>query len=148
MYPNSMPDIMILAQAVLQIFWHDCFTIQKAKVGKPEIIQLNIYRILTKLLLSSTPWPTIHDPSSSGSPDILLTRFHRFTMQNSKNGHNSAMTSPTEKKKNTGPLIFMLIPFKILSLTVLDRMQSVTDAFTHRKSKTNMPPRLLRSKFF
>ena len=21
-----------------------------------------------------------HDPSSSGSPDILLTRFHRFTM--------------------------------------------------------------------
>ena len=35
MYPNSMPAIMILAQAVLQIFcWQDCFTIQDAEVGK------------------------------------------------------------------------------------------------------------------
>ena len=40
-----------------------------------------------------------HAPSSSGSPDILLTRFHRFTMQKLKKGHNSAMTSLTEKKK-------------------------------------------------
>ena len=35
MYPNSMPDVMILAQAVLQILcWQDCFTIQNAKVRK------------------------------------------------------------------------------------------------------------------
>ena len=30
MYPNCMPDIMILAQAVLQIFcWQGCFTMYK-----------------------------------------------------------------------------------------------------------------------
>ena len=35
MNPNYMPDIMILAQAILQIFcWQGCFTIQNAKVGK------------------------------------------------------------------------------------------------------------------
>ena len=35
MYPNCMPDIMILAQAVLQIFGSQgCFTIQNDKVGK------------------------------------------------------------------------------------------------------------------
>ena len=33
MYPNCMPDIMILAQAVLQIFMSQgCFIIQNAKV--------------------------------------------------------------------------------------------------------------------
>ena len=33
MYPNCMPDIMTLAQAVLQIFMsYGCFTIQDAKV--------------------------------------------------------------------------------------------------------------------
>ena len=31
-------------------------------------------------------------------PDILLTRFHRFTMQKSKKGHTSAIISPVEKK--------------------------------------------------
>ena len=31
-----------------------------------------------------------HDPSSSGYPDILLTRFHRFTMRKSEKGDNSA----------------------------------------------------------
>ena len=39
------------------------------------------------------------DPSSSGSPDILLSKLHRFTMQTSKRGIASAMTNPTEKKK-------------------------------------------------
>ena len=35
MFPNCMPDIMNLAQAILQIFcWQDCFTIQNAKFGK------------------------------------------------------------------------------------------------------------------
>ena len=35
MYPNCMPDIMILAQVILQIFCSQgCFTTQNAKVGK------------------------------------------------------------------------------------------------------------------
>ena len=47
MYPNCMPDIMILTQAVLQIFcWQSCFTTQNAKVEKKEIIQSTIYWIL------------------------------------------------------------------------------------------------------
>ena len=34
-YPYSMPDIMILAEAFLQILCcQDCFTVQNAKVGK------------------------------------------------------------------------------------------------------------------
>ena len=35
MYPNCMPDIMILAQVVLQIFCSQgCFSTQNDKVGK------------------------------------------------------------------------------------------------------------------
>ena len=33
-----------------------------------------------------------HDPSSSGSPDILLTRFHRFTMHKSEREINQPNT--------------------------------------------------------
>ena len=40
-----------------------------------------------------------HDPSSIGSPDILLKRFHWFKMQKPKKEHNSAMSSPMEKVK-------------------------------------------------
>ena len=32
-----------------------------------------------------------HDPSSSGYPDILLTRFHRFTMRKSDVTHKSTV---------------------------------------------------------
>ena len=46
MYPNCMSDIMILAQAVLQVFCSQrCFAIQNVS-QKIEIIQSNIYRIL------------------------------------------------------------------------------------------------------
>ena len=31
-----------------------------------------------------------HDPSSNGSSDMLLTRFHRFTMHKLEKGDNSA----------------------------------------------------------
>ena len=45
-----MPDIMILSQAVLKIFCSQgCFTTQNDKVGKEEIIQSNIKRILPKV---------------------------------------------------------------------------------------------------
>ena len=45
-----------------------------------------------------------------------------------KKGHNSAMKGPTEKKKKHKSsyfsYLFHISNFKILSLTVLDRMQS------------------------
>ena len=49
MYPNRMPVIMILAQAVLQIFIsQSCFSTQNDS-QKREIIQSNIFRILPKV---------------------------------------------------------------------------------------------------
>ena len=46
MYPNCLPDIMILAQAVLQIFMsQDCFTLQ-SQIRTRDIIRPNIYRTL------------------------------------------------------------------------------------------------------
>ena len=65
-------------------------------------------------------------------------------MQKSKKGHNSAMTSPTDKKQKYGSACFSCyvnILNLTLSLTVLDRMQSVTDA----QVQTSMLPQLLRS---
>ena len=73
-------------------------------------------------------------------------------------GHDSATKSPMEKKKKKKSLShfsylfqFHISNFKILSLTVLDSMQSgVTHGSTHArtdKPKSNMPlqPQLLRS---
>ena len=53
----------------------------------------------------------------------------------SKKGHNSAVSSLTEKKKYGSAYfscLFHVSNFKILSLTVHDRTQSVTDAQTDR----------------
>ena len=63
MHPNCIPDIMILAQAVLQIFCSQgCFTIQKAS-QKREIIQSNIYRILPKINQVIYTLDTICEPN-------------------------------------------------------------------------------------
>ena len=57
MYPNSTPDIMILTQAVLQIFcWQYCFTIQNAKVGKGREFSQIFTEFCQKLIRSCTPW--------------------------------------------------------------------------------------------
>ena len=47
LYSNCKPDIMILAQAVLEIFWLLFHTKQQSR--KREIIQSNIHRMLTKV---------------------------------------------------------------------------------------------------
>ena len=65
-------------------------------------------------------------------------------MQKTKKGHNSAMKSPMEKEKKYGSANFSL-NVKILSLTILDHMQSVIDAWTDRQAQSNMHPKLLRS---
>ena len=116
-YPNCLPDITILAQAVLQIFCSQgCFTTQNAKVGKREIIYSNIYRILLKVN------QVIYTQSVSQNIMILAQMvLEIFCSQSSiglqweswkmsKKGHNSATTSPTEKKKIRFRLYFMVIP--------------------------------------
>ena len=58
-----MPDVMILATGVLQLFWSQgCFTIQYAKVGK-GIIQPNIYSILPKVNQVANTLDTIYMPN-------------------------------------------------------------------------------------
>ena len=53
----------------------------------------NKYSILSKLIshlhLGQNLCAKYHVTSSSGSPDILLTIFHWFTIYKSKKGHNS-----------------------------------------------------------
>ena len=87
-----VPNIMILAQAVLQIFcsqgpkWVKCLSLKR------EIIQWNIDRTLWKVnqvIYTHVPKPYAwhHDPSSSGSPDILFTSL--LSIQNGKVGKGS-----------------------------------------------------------
>ena len=77
--------IIILAQAVLEIFcsegplWVECLSLKRG------IIQSNFDRILWKVNLSGhlhhAPklYARYHDPSSSSSPDILFTRSLYYT---------------------------------------------------------------------
>ena len=61
-----------------------------------EIIQPNIYRILPRVIQVIYTLDSLYakyDPTSSGYPDILFTRFNRFTMHKLENGDNSAKYS-------------------------------------------------------
>ena len=57
MYSNYMPNIMILAQAVLQIFCSQgCFSTQNYKVRKGRQFSQIVTEFCQKLIRSSTPW--------------------------------------------------------------------------------------------
>ena len=57
MYPKFMPDIMILPEAVLQIFCSQCcFTTQNAKGVKGRVFSQIFTEFCQKLIRSSTPW--------------------------------------------------------------------------------------------
>ena len=71
MISNCMPDIMFLAQAILQF---GCFTILYAKVGKGTQFSQIFTEFCQILIRSSTPWTQSHNPSFRGYPDILFTR--------------------------------------------------------------------------
>ena len=70
-----------------------------------------------------------HCPFSSGSPDILFRRYHRFTVQKSKNNESD--------RNDFFSCSFHTLNFKILSLTVLDRMQIVTNGRTNGQTCQN-----------
>ena len=60
-----MPDFMILAQVVLQIFCsHGCFYNAKCQSQKREIIHSNIHRIISKVNQVIYSLDTIHEPNS------------------------------------------------------------------------------------
>ena len=73
---NCEPHIMIPAQVIIQIpcsqspLWLKCLSLKRG------IIQLTIHKILRKVnqVTWSKQYAWYYDPSSSGSPDILLTR--------------------------------------------------------------------------
>ena len=57
MCPNCMPDIMILAQGVLQIFCSQgCFSKQNEKSEKGDNSVTYLQNFAKKLIKSSTPW--------------------------------------------------------------------------------------------
>ena len=58
-----------------------------------------------------------HDTSSSGIPDILLTRFHRFTRRKSAKGDNSAKYSQNFTKVNQ--VIYTLDTILVSYITIL-----------------------------
>ena len=140
-----MPNIMTLAQAVLQIFCSQGrFTTQNAS-QKREIIQSNtvFYRILPKVNQIIYTMDTICEPNIMILAEAVLEIFCSqgsigLVEKTSEKGHKSATTSPTEKKKKYVSAYFSYLlrtsNFKILSLTVLDRMQSVTH---HAPTQTN-----------
>ena len=84
----------------------------KCQSRKREIIQPNIYRILPKL------YQDIYTLDKIYMPNIMMILAHAvpqiFCSQGSiglQKGHNSAMTSPTEKKNIRFRLFFMFIPY-------------------------------------
>ena len=68
------------------------FTLHKSKKGHNSVkfLQNFVKSSSGHLHLRHNLWAKYYDPSSSGSPDILLTRFHRFTMHKSEKGDKSA----------------------------------------------------------
>ena len=120
MYLNSMPDI-ICSSASPDILLTRLLYYIRCQSRKRDIIQSNIYRVLPKVNQVIYFLYAKYNPSSSGSPDILLTRFHRFTMHIKKR-HNSAMTVRRKRKKYRSAYfscLFHILNFKILSLTIL-----------------------------
>ena len=73
----GMPNIMTLAQVVLQIFCSQCPLWVKFLSPKRGIIQSNFDRILWKV--NQVIYIMYPNCSSSGSPDILFTRLLYYT---------------------------------------------------------------------
>ena len=79
MCPNCIPDIMILAEAVLQIFCSQgFFTTYNDKVGKGDnsvkYLQKFAKSLSGHLQLRPNLYAKYHDPYLRGSPDIVFTR--------------------------------------------------------------------------
>ena len=83
-------NIMILAQVVLQLFCRQGSIGLQRLSRKREIIKPNIDKILPKVNQVIYSLDTICEPNimilAQVSPDILLTRFHRYTIHKSKKG--------------------------------------------------------------
>ena len=108
-----MPDMMVLAQAVLQIFCSQgCFTIYNMR--KREIIQPNIYRILPKVNQVSYTLDTIYMLNIMIQAQAVLKIFCSQVPQ----GYNAVVEKRAQhcnnkfnrKGKQYGSAFFMLIP--------------------------------------
>ena len=151
MYPNCMSHIMILAQAVIQIFCSQgCVTIQKCQSQKREIIQPHIYKILPKVN------QVIYTLDKMYMPNIIILAqafLQIFCSQGSIGlqckSRKRGITLQWQvwgKEKRYRSFYFLCTchVLKILSLIIFDRMQSVTDAHTDKHTdgqpQTNVPP--------
>ena len=99
MYPNCMPDILILAQAVFQVFCSHlrwlCYTICQSR--KIEIIQLNIYRNLPKVNHVIYTFDTVCMPNIMILAQVVLqifcSQWSLWVKWMSKKGNNSVKYS-------------------------------------------------------
>ena len=142
MYPNCMPDIMILAQVVLQVFCSQgCFTTQNAKVGNVNqvIYTLDIICERNIMILAQTVLELFCSHGSIG-----LQWQSRKTIEKGAQLCNEVRRKRKKYGSSYFSYLFHISNFKLLSLTVLDRTQSVTHARTDRP-KPICPPQILRS---
>ena len=62
----------------------------------------NLPKVSQVIYAVDTVCAKYHDPSSNGSLDILLIRFHRFTMHKSEKGDNSVKYLHNFAKSESG----------------------------------------------
>ena len=114
MYPNSMPDIMILAQDVSpDILLTRLLYYTKCQTWKREIIQPNINRILPKVNQVIYTLDTICELNIMILAQAVLQIFCwqvsiGLQWKRLKNGRKRGVTlqGQQKRKKNTSPLIF------------------------------------------
>ena len=125
-----------------------CYT--ECQSPKREIIQSNIYRILPKVNQVIYTSDTICELNIMILAQMVLEIFcsqsskclQWKSRKMSKKGHNSATTSPTEKKNIRVCLCFMVIPHIEFQDPVSNRSwpyASVTDARTNRPTDRPKP---------
>ena len=103
MYPNCMSDIMILAQAVLQIFCSNgCFSTQYANIREGRYFSQILTTFYQKSIRSSTPWGTIYTPNIMILAQAVL---HIFCSQGS-----IGLQCKSGKRAIIQPNIYRILP--------------------------------------
>ena len=104
-----MPNIRILAKAVLQIFCLQGCSYTNACVQKGGVTQPKIYGIGSKVnqFIFTLIYAKYQDPSLSGSSDIL---FARLFIHSQKRGITPERQDQQRKKKIRFSLFFMYMP--------------------------------------
>ena len=140
MYPNSTPDIMILAHAVSRYFVDKVALLyRRPKSEKGDNTAKNIYWILSKVNKVIYTLDTICEPNSMILDQAVLQIFCWQCCIGLQ--YKSRKRQVRRERKNYGSIYFSCLfhvsNFKSQSLTVLDRMQNVMDRQMHAQTGPN-----------